>query len=111
MKNSRGHLLIEHGIWRKGKPDFAFFTAIESLTNSRRAEFECVSQTLLPEVGTRLSGRIIQGTDLVNGWVVVQGGSYRYVVDVDDDSARVRMVVSEYLAAEVLWFPGESGGL
>ena len=34
------------------------------------------------------------------GWIEVQNGVYRYAVD---ESPRVRMVLREYLAAEVAW--------
>ena len=34
------------------------------------------------------------------GWIQVQGGVYRYAVD---EFTRVRMVLREYLAAEVVW--------
>lgn len=35
-------------------------------------------------------------------WIVVQPGRYRYVAFVDD-TVVVRMVLSEYLACEVIW--------
>ncbi|MEU7768614.1 hypothetical protein AB0B25_26395 [Nocardia sp. NPDC049190] len=103
VKNSRSHALFEHGLWVTNKPDAMVFVALEALMPSQRAEFEGFSRTLLPEVGSRLFGRVIQRTDLINGWIVVQEGRYRYTVDVDEDAVRVRIVIFEYLAAEVLW--------
>ena len=41
--------------------------------------------------------------DLVDGWVVVQEGVYRYAVSRGEDGLSVRIVISEYLATEVVW--------
>ena len=37
-----------------------------------------------------------------SGWLVLQPGRYRYMADVDS-GAVVRIVMSEYLACEVVW--------
>ena len=42
------------------------------------------------------------GLDLYSGWVTVQDGTYRYAVD-DTEGLRVRSIMWEYLATEVLW--------
>jgi hypothetical protein len=45
---------------------------------------------------------LIAGSDVFNGWIVVQPGRYRYLAYVDS-AVTVRMVLSEYLACEVVW--------
>lgn len=79
------------------------FVALEAMTAFQLAEFEMVSQDLLAEIGTRLYSRMTLDADLVNGWVVVQDGNYRFYVEAEGDSVRVRIVIFEYLAGEVRW--------
>ena len=55
-----------------------------------------------PEVGSRMMTRLLTGKDLAGGWVVVQNGVYRYAV-MDAGPMLVRMILGEYLAAEVRW--------
>ena len=53
---------------------------------------------LFPEVGSRLFQRIAAGVD---SWVVVQEGIYRYFVS--QCTTIVRIVIDEFLFAEVIW--------
>jgi hypothetical protein len=46
--------------------------------------------------------RLLIGDDLAAGWVMAQDGVYRYAVSWSGPIL-VRMVLSEYLAAEVCW--------
>jgi hypothetical protein len=46
--------------------------------------------------------RVVTGQDLVGDWVTVQEGTYRYAV-AQVGRMRVRSVIHEYLATEVLW--------
>ena len=36
-------------------------------------------------------------------WIEAQQGRYRYLTSVGDEDVVVRMVISEYLACEVVW--------
>lgn len=40
---------------------------------------------------------------LVNDWVDVQEGAYRYLANSEGDEIRVKIVIAEYLACEVTW--------
>ena len=40
-------------------------------------------------------------------WVDVQEGRYRYLAFDDDGAITVRIVLSEYLACEVVWAPDQ----
>ena len=55
-----------------------------------------------PEVRSRMLTRVATRQDLVNGWIVVQDGRYRYCV-MPQGRILVRSVIAEYLATEVLW--------
>ena len=55
-----------------------------------------------PEVGSRAMQRLAMAYPNTPSWIVVQPGRYRYVACVDD-IVLVRMVLSEYLACEVIW--------
>lgn len=105
VKNARGHVLFELGDSVLGSQKGVRFGAIELMDERRRSEFEDVHAgtdlALLPEIGSRSFVRRATGVDLVDGWVVVQAGVYRYsVVDIGDE-IRVRSVIREYLATEV----------
>ena len=76
---------------------------LDSLTAEERVEFEAVhTGPGLPKVGSRMMTRVLSGQDLVDGWVVLQDGVYRYAV-MQEDYFTVRSVMVEYLAAEVHW--------
>ena len=76
---------------------------LETLTATERAEFETIDMGAgWPEVGSRMMIRVMTGQDLDNGWVVVQDGVYRYAV-MQQNGVVVRIVIAEYLAAEVRW--------
>ena len=47
--------------------------------------------------------RLVTGTDVVDGWIVVQEGVYRYWVDQWEGATRVRSVLHEYLGTAVCW--------
>jgi hypothetical protein len=61
-----------------------------------------VSMNVWPEVGSRMMTRFATGEDLVDGWVEVQTGLYRYGV-FQADGLVVRSVIANYLATEVRW--------
>jgi hypothetical protein len=56
-----------------------------------------------PEVGHRASLRVFEDTPGVTDWIVVQEGTYRYLTAMPAGSTTIRMVIGEYLAAEVVW--------
>lgn len=103
LKNSRGHALFECGEPMLRAPDHVLCFPLLSLTKTERDEFEdAETGSLWPEVGSRMMTRWVTGQDLSGGWVIVQEGAYRYSV-AQNGGLRVRIVISEYLAAEVLW--------
>lgn len=55
-----------------------------------------------PEVGSRAMQRLASTFPMRGGWIDVQPGRYRYLATADH-GVTVRMVLSEYLACEVVW--------
>ncbi len=106
LKNARGHAFFEYGEPMMTEPSVCTFAPLEALDPDSRARFESASNVgeiaAWPEVGSRMMTRVITGIDLVGGWVVVAPDWYRYTVD-QVGGLRVRTVIQEYLATEVVW--------
>ena len=103
VKNARGHVYFEFGEPLFEESTNVIVRPLIGLTEEERAIFEMVDAGLgWPEVGSRMLTRLVEGQDLINGWVVVQEGVYRYAVT-QTGAFVVKMVMAEYLAAEVIW--------
>lgn len=106
VKNARGHALYECSESILDAPDHVWTGPISSLSASQREAFEGTrgdgAFALWPEVGSRMMTRLITGQDLVDGWVVVQNGVYRYRLE-QAGSILVKSVLFEYLGTEVGW--------
>ena len=106
VKNARGHALYECGEPILGEPDHVWTGPMESLSASQRKAFEATrgdgALAPWPEVGSRMMTRLITGQDLIDGWVVVQNGVYRYRLD-PSRAILIQSVLFEYLATEVGW--------
>jgi hypothetical protein len=106
IKNARGHAFFEYGEPLFEAPAYCRCRPLETLTSAEREEFENVRFGDLagwPEVGSRMMTRVITGQDLAGPWIVVQDGVYRYAVPQSPDGLLVRIVIAEYLGAEVCW--------
>lgn len=102
VKNACGHIVFDAGEIPEGPPSYVDITPLQSMSATDLREFETPSGLAgWPEVGSRLLQRLT-GTGEVGpgGWIHVQKGVYRYAID---DVRRVRIVLREYLAAEVHW--------
>lgn len=106
LKNARGHAYFEYGEPMLEPPARVWASPFESLTARERDEFEGLKSqgglAAWPEVGSRMMTRVITDQDMDGDWVVVQDGIYRYAVH-QEGLLRVRSVLYEYLATEVLW--------
>lgn len=104
VKNARGHAWFECAEVRFGRPEIGF-AAMQSLPDHQQKSFAASHQDfLLPEVGSRLFVRSFTGQDIRDGWVTVQEGKYRYSVEAQRGGGlRIRIVIAEYLVAEVTW--------
>lgn len=91
------------------EPVEAHFVPLVALSDRDRSSFECVATELVqgwPEIGSRAffraAGKPPDPHRTASGWIVVQPGRYRYVVE-ETGGALVRIVLSEYLACVVEW--------
>lgn len=118
LKLARGHAAFELSQPCRSDPDHFWCGPLESLPQDQRDAFESVHiQQIFGEVGSRNLQRMVvtqfmiesatgepRGTGmLVNDWVDVQNGRYRYLAIDDVGGLVIRIVVSEYLACEVAW--------
>ena len=103
VKNARGHALYEYGKPMLEEPSSVWYSPILAMTEDQhRMYFHADESDVVPEVGSRMLTRVVTGEGLVDGWVEVQKGVYRYSL-VQLGSVTVRSVIREYLATEVLW--------
>lgn len=109
LKNARGHVYYDFGEPMLGAPSSLWAVPLVSLSDERREHFEAVldqtgeSLAGWPEVGSRAMNRLFSGVDMIDGWTIVQEGIYRYAVIQDGTGYVVRILIREYLAAEVAW--------
>lgn len=108
-KNARGHVLFETGQAVTDPTLHVGIAPIGDLSEELRLHFESPRKMAQwPEVGSRsmqrvavdLSSTLVSGESNPGRWVVVEEEVYRYSVD---DDLTVRMVLREFLAAEVAW--------
>lgn len=104
VKNARGHAFYELGEPIFVKPSWVGVSPISLLSPGQREEFENGTNSFLwPEVGSRLMQRVKFGDVELGGWITVQPHVYRYNVSQGFGEVLVRLVLRDYLAAEVLW--------
>jgi len=105
LKLARGHAMHELSEPVPDVPSSLWFRPIHEMTASERADFEYLpAQDLWPELGSRASLRFEESPmPFVYEWIVVQHEQYRYAAVTFRCGVLVRMVLSEYLACEVLW--------
>lgn len=106
VKLAQGHAAFELAATSLGEPSHYAACPLLSLTDEQRRRFEDVPVSeAWPEVGSRAMSRLMvteDGSLLAEDWIEVQEGRYRYAA-VHDGGVLVRIVVGEYLAAEVRW--------
>ena len=107
VKNARGHVYYELGEPLFADPYWVGVCPLSRLSPDQREWFEGEDDgsplTGWPEVGSRLMQRVAIGDLRPGGWIEVQPHVYRYSVTHDSDAIKVKMVLRDYLAAEVLW--------
>ncbi|GAB5537566.1 MAG: hypothetical protein Rubg2KO_38150 [Rubricoccaceae bacterium] len=118
LKLARGHAAFELSQPCREDPDHFWCDALVSLPEDQRDRFDSAHvQEMIGEVGSRNlqrmyimqttlqseSGDMREISLLVNDWVEVQGGLYRYLAIDDSASIVIRILVSEFLACEVAW--------
>lgn len=108
LKLARGHAAYEFAEPRYEEPVETAVEPLVAMTPERRARFESDEDdsvvTGWPEIGSRaFYSTLVTGSDAHlpdGGWAQVQQGRYRYNAT---PGPRVRIVLSEYLACEIVW--------
>lgn len=108
-KLAYGHLAYENDSLNYDSTYKVTYRLLDNLSRDSLGKFEKPYQgDLLPEVGSRSLSKI-GGFRIMEGpmgfvsfsdWIIIQNGRYRYCVS--PDSKRVKFVIAEYLAVEVL---------
>lgn len=99
-KLARGHAAYELNILPADDPAIEVVPITMFNAESRDAFLEDVETPFFPEIGSRAFSD--PQTLLLDTWKVVQQGRYEYLVTQAYGTA-VRMLISDYLACEVLW--------
>ena len=102
VKLARGHSLFELAEPQDEPPIAVRFAPFCTWNAKTRGDFESLpAPGVWPEVGSRAMQRFASTNGAVK-WLIVQPGRYRYAAVVGP-GATVRIVLSEYLACEVVW--------
>lgn len=105
LKLARGHLAYELNESRRDEPARIGVAPLFMMAEDARQAFEELRHddglSSWPEVGSRAMSRIAVGSADGYPWIVVQPSQYRYLVS--PDACYVRLVIAEYLAAEIEW--------
>ncbi len=117
-KLARGHAVFELSRQLLSPPATIAYQVLATMENDQREKFEEIHFVgLLNEIGSRATQRMMvlqmslraaDGTPkemgmVVNDWLDVQEGRYRYLAIDHGASVVVRIVIAEYLACEVIW--------
>jgi hypothetical protein len=105
VKLARGHAAHQFSEPQIDEPTSVVAVPLIVLSPEQRAPFEEPPETLgWPEIGTLAFINLLVAGDKVfdseSGWSVLQEGRYRYL---EPGETIVRIVLSEYLACEVVW--------
>jgi hypothetical protein len=107
VKLARGHVAHQYSEPQLDAPSSVVVMPLALMTGEQREAFETIlDSAIYPEIGSRAFANLFAvGDDVVSaegGWTVLQEGRYRYAVS-QPEQPTVRIVLSEYLAAEVVW--------
>lgn len=118
LKLARGHAAFELSQLGREAPDYFWCGPLASMSPDMRESFDTAHvQQMFGEVGSRGLQRMLvtqvvlrsqTGEEsrvglVVNDWVDVQDGYYRYLAIDDIAGLVIRIVVTEYLACVVAW--------
>ena len=118
LKLARSHVAYESSVPQPTEPRLLQWKPLSTLSQAEQEAWEEPEFIgLIDEIGSRASQRqiVVQAMGvsssgdhvpfafLMNDWIEVQEGVYRYHVSVSERCVRARMVVREYLACEVVW--------
>lgn len=118
LKLARGHAAFELSQICSEEPSSLWWGPLALMTEDQRDSFDASHIVhMIGEVGSRGFQRLLvtqftlQSVDgekstlgfLLNDWMDVQEGCYRFLAIDDGDEVRIKIVIAEYLACEVTW--------
>jgi len=118
LKLARGHAAFELSQICHEEPSSLWWCPLALMSEDQRDSFDASHVVeMLGEVGSRGSQRLLitqlvfqsaSGEEqplglLINDWIDVQEGRYRYIAIDDSGEIRIKIVIAEYLACEVIW--------
>jgi hypothetical protein len=118
LKLARGHAAFELSQPCRQEPTALWWHPLHLMTEEQRNSYDASHVVqMLGEIGSRNSQRLLVthlGLEpasgekktlslLINDWVDVQEGCYRYLAIDDGGEIKIKMVIGEYLACEVTW--------
>jgi hypothetical protein len=107
VKLARGHVAHQNSDPAHDEPEHVMVMPMPLMTARQREEFEAIPESsIYPEIGSRAFHNLLvvgdKSYDPQSGWNVLQEGRYRYAMSLPGGIV-FRLVLSEYLAAEVVW--------
>ncbi|MDX2177403.1 MAG: hypothetical protein SF028_13135 [Candidatus Sumerlaeia bacterium] len=103
LKVARGHFWYEMAEFAEETPAFMGIKLFAEMDSGEMEAFEAFSGEcrILPEIGSRSFLECISESEGIvpTPWRVIQEGRYRYRVV----ESRVAIVLSEFIACEVIW--------
>jgi hypothetical protein len=107
VKLARAHAAHQYREPRLDEPEHVMAIPLMVMSTEQREEFEDIRESPgWPEIGSRaFINMFVVGVEVYpadGGWTVLQQGRYRYAV-AQPGEVVVRIVLSEYLACEVIW--------
>lgn len=117
-KLAKGHAAYELSTPYRAEPDLIAWRPIPEMTKDEWEDFDAAHVGgAINEIGSRNMQRLLatqvllesESGDripmnlLVNDWIEVQDGRYRYQAIEEFEVVRIKIVIAEYLACEVIW--------
>jgi hypothetical protein len=107
VKLARGHAAHQYSEPQMDEPEHVMIVPLTVMSAEQREAFEVVPASPgWPEIGSRaFVNMFVVGEEVYSaegGWTVLQRGRYRHAVTQPGEVV-VRIVLSEYLACEVVW--------
>ena len=118
LKLARGHASFELSTTLRERPHYFNWKPLAAMSSDELEGFDAADVVdLYGEVGSRgmqrlhvvkLDVKSPEGTPesfglIVNDWVVVQEGRYRYLATSFGSGVRIKLIIGDYLGCEVIW--------
>jgi hypothetical protein len=104
LKLARGHAKFENGEQQFEEPTHYSVRPIPTMTDEEVDIFlRDKNLDSFPEIGSRAFIQIVESNQDTSQWTIVQEPNYRYSVMVSLGRLTVKILIWDYLAAEIIW--------